>query len=305
MSENKNSSKINEFDFEEEPIKGKVVDQSMVGRKQLPINNAIIAGVVIVFILIGLRSGMSGSSTKKEETSQPVLTNSAPALPPQAPPEPLVKSPAIQENSTDIPKESKTIQADRPDQVKSEIKHSTALVEENKVTEKDQALQVILKDVQAMIAKNQKEQLALLEHMNTLVDESAVNQKNLNTSMQQQNHQLQLQLDASKDVQKALSSKVDLLLTKTIESEKQIKHIDSLLVKQAAEFDLADDLKTGKATSKIVVHALIPGRAWLRDQHNKIFSVVEGDEVPGYGKILTIDPRLGTVVTNSGQILRY
>lgn len=53
------------------------------------------------------------------------------------------------------------------------------------------------------------------------------------------------------------------------------------------------------------VQAIIPGRAWLKDNENRIVSIGEGDTVPGYGKVVAIDPRNGFVTMSSGTKFEY
>jgi len=44
-----------------------------------------------------------------------------------------------------------------------------------------------------------------------------------------------------------------------------------------------------------VVHATIPGRAWLRNRDGALVTVREGDMLPGYGRVTNINPVKGTV----------
>ncbi len=70
--------------------------------------------------------------------------------------------------------------------------------------------------------------------------------------------------------------------------------------------------KKPKITSKsesftspnLSVHAIIPGRAWIRTPDGKTITVTEGDTVGEYGKVLKIDAANGQVVTTSGVTLR-
>lgn len=54
----------------------------------------------------------------------------------------------------------------------------------------------------------------------------------------------------------------------------------------------------------LTVYAIIPGRAWLRSQNGKTTTVVEGDQIGEYGKVLKIDAGNGVVITSSGATLR-
>jgi hypothetical protein len=53
-----------------------------------------------------------------------------------------------------------------------------------------------------------------------------------------------------------------------------------------------------------LVHAVIPGRAWLKSSKGQILTVTEGDTVGNYGKILVIDAANGVVLTSSGVTFR-
>lgn len=55
---------------------------------------------------------------------------------------------------------------------------------------------------------------------------------------------------------------------------------------------------------KMVVQAAIPGRAWLRSERGELLTVIPGDEVPGYGRVVSIDAASGTVVTSSRAVFR-
>ncbi len=52
------------------------------------------------------------------------------------------------------------------------------------------------------------------------------------------------------------------------------------------------------------VHAVIPGRAWLKSARGQIITVAEGDTIGNYGKILVIDAANGVVLTSSGIAFR-
>lgn len=52
------------------------------------------------------------------------------------------------------------------------------------------------------------------------------------------------------------------------------------------------------------VHAVVPGRAWLKSSKGQIVTVAEGDSIGDYGKILVIDAANGVVLTSSGVAFR-
>ncbi|NBV29150.1 hypothetical protein EBS02_09085, partial [bacterium] len=252
------------------------------------------------------------SSKKPNATKETVSVMSAQSLPPH--PEPAAQllvsksapaaapsKPAV-DNSV---KDTKNTADIKKDPVEKHIELSKNIESPDIIKMDHPDMTRLMKDIHLALDKNYKQNQVLIEGISHRIDQLVTTQGSDKNLAEGQFAQIQSQLTVLQDQQKDLRSKADLLLNKTLEQEKSLKHIDELLVKQAAEFDTAEDLQAVKAPSKVVIHAIIPGRAWLRDQNNKIFSVVEGDEIPGYGKILTIDPRLGTLITNSGQILRY
>lgn len=54
----------------------------------------------------------------------------------------------------------------------------------------------------------------------------------------------------------------------------------------------------------MVVQAAIPGRAWLMSEFGELITVARGDEVPGYGRVMNIDPVAGTVTMSSETVFR-
>lgn len=52
------------------------------------------------------------------------------------------------------------------------------------------------------------------------------------------------------------------------------------------------------------VHAVIPGRAWLKSSKGQIVTVAEGEKLDDYGKVLVIDAANGIVLTSSGIAFR-
>ncbi|HXH55105.1 MAG TPA: hypothetical protein VNK03_05115 [Gammaproteobacteria bacterium] len=58
------------------------------------------------------------------------------------------------------------------------------------------------------------------------------------------------------------------------------------------------------AEPEYIVHAVVPGRAWLKSSKGQIVTVAEGDSIGNYGKILVIDAANGVVLTSSGVAFR-
>lgn len=59
-----------------------------------------------------------------------------------------------------------------------------------------------------------------------------------------------------------------------------------------------------RVSQTMTIHAIIPGRAWIRTQDGKTLSITEGDMLSQYGKVLKIDAPTGIVVTSSGVTIR-
>lgn len=58
------------------------------------------------------------------------------------------------------------------------------------------------------------------------------------------------------------------------------------------------------AAPSYTVHAIIPGRAWLKSSSGQIITVTEGDKIGDYGTVAVIDSANGLVRTSSGIILK-
>lgn len=74
--------------------------------------------------------------------------------------------------------------------------------------------------------------------------------------------------------------------------------------RKASSIAASDAPKKNIVSQSMTIHAIIPGRAWLRTQEGKTLSVAEGDMLGEYGKILKIDAPTGTVITSSGVTIR-
>jgi len=61
---------------------------------------------------------------------------------------------------------------------------------------------------------------------------------------------------------------------------------------------------SSSGTPGYTVHAIIPGRAWLKSSGGQIMTVTEGDKIGDYGTIAVIDAANGLVRTSSGITFR-
>jgi hypothetical protein len=54
-----------------------------------------------------------------------------------------------------------------------------------------------------------------------------------------------------------------------------------------------------RPSAGLIVEAVIPGRAWVRNQDGVLMVIEVGDEIPGVGKVTRIDAREGLVATTT------
>ena len=59
------------------------------------------------------------------------------------------------------------------------------------------------------------------------------------------------------------------------------------------------------AVSNYYIKAMIQGRAWLMSSDGATLTVSEGDNLPGYGVIGSVDPASGEIKTSTGAVIRY
>ena len=53
------------------------------------------------------------------------------------------------------------------------------------------------------------------------------------------------------------------------------------------------------------IRALVPGRAWLQSNDGQSITVINGDQVPGYGAVQDIDLNAGQVILSDGTVVGY
>lgn len=86
--------------------------------------------------------------------------------------------------------------------------------------------------------------------------------------------------------------------------DKLVNEIKNLHEPPKREVSANKMTRTEHATPVWRVHAIIPGRAWLKNSDGNTITVIEGDKLELYGTVIAIDAGQGTVVTSSGIILR-
>lgn len=97
-------------------------------------------------------------------------------------------------------------------------------------------------------------------------------------------------------------------LTNTVDNlSMDVKNVKKYM--QEEDLDLTANLKPSEpdlfsSSPEYVVHAVIPGRAWLKSSSGQIITVTEGDSLGDYGKIALIDAANNIVRTSSGVVFR-
>lgn len=104
-----------------------------------------------------------------------------------------------------------------------------------------------------------------------------------------------------------------LSLTETVDSLAQdLTNVKKIMVDEDIDLTSPNTLKMspkGRApkintNNDYTVHAIIPGRAWLKSADGQIITVTEGDKVGDYGTVAVIDAANGLVRTSSGITFR-
>jgi cell fate (sporulation/competence/biofilm development) regulator YlbF (YheA/YmcA/DUF963 family) len=105
-----------------------------------------------------------------------------------------------------------------------------------------------------------------------------------------------------------------LSLTETVDGLSQdLTNIKKVMVDEDLDLTMPSTVKfTNKkqvqpmnsSSPSYSVHAIIPGRAWLKSSNGQIITVTEGDQIGDYGKVSVIDSANGLVRTSSGIIIR-
>lgn len=97
-------------------------------------------------------------------------------------------------------------------------------------------------------------------------------------------------------------------LTKSLDSiSGEVKNVKKYI--QEEDIDLNVNLKSSEPdlfsnNPEYIIHAVIPGRAWLKNTAGQIITVAEGEQLGDYGKIAVIDANNNLVRTSSGVIFR-
>mgnify|MGYP001178860183 CR=1 FL=1 len=93
----------------------------------------------------------------------------------------------------------------------------------------------------------------------------------------------------------ALDKKINLSMT----DQKELENTKRVQVKSKTKKVIS------APTIRYVLHAIIPGRAWIEGPDRILHTVAKGDQLPGYGRVLSIDSSQGIIKTSSGIKISY
>ena len=99
-------------------------------------------------------------------------------------------------------------------------------------------------------------------------------------------------------------------LTETVDSITQdVSNVKKVLAEE--DLDLASTSTKASADTQLTykppgysIHAIIPGRAWLKSSSGQIITIAEGDVIGDYGTVAVIDAANNIVRTSSGVSFR-
>lgn len=297
---------VDEFNFDQKTEKSNVLDQSMTtSRTSNSLNPA--AAVLAAVFFVGLVYFFWGgsSSVKSTESIAKKVIDKVEGVKKPAPIAPPTLSKDIEISASELEKELVEPQVAPPEQPVKEapaqpapIEPTASLVTENEYRQSMDHIEHILKQ----LYERQADISSQIHHH--MVASDKMLQKNYNEIKMIINQLGQDNQEIHKK-QAHIEKSIGGIAHQISESNEAMKNIEKVMRVQLQEFQVSPhDLAEPLPAPKYSLHAVIPGRAWLK-QGNHIFSVSEGQELEPYGRILTIDARQGTIVTSSGQVIRY
>jgi hypothetical protein len=108
---------------------------------------------------------------------------------------------------------------------------------------------------------------------------------------------------------KTLNNNVEQVVLYVQEVGKALGALSEQVRKQQSVLSTSVDTNAAPLANKqqskidITVEAIITGRAWLRTAQGEQLTVAKGDQIPGYGRVIEINSKTGTVTTDGGIVL--
>ena len=131
------------------------------------------------------------------------------------------------------------------------------------------------------------------------INQINVNLQELTQSLQQLNHALRNVDHRINSLQQRFES-----LTQDLSKVKRTIRDEDLDLIPPPPPEPAQSTAATPLEPEYIIHAIIPGRAWLKSKKGQIITVAEGDTLGDYGKIASIDPNASVVRTSSGIVFR-
>lgn len=254
----------------------------------------LIAIVVALFCLYKLYGLFSTTTTKVPAPSAPSVSSAPVAV---APSQSALSPPAITSPTSAPP----TIEAALPPadtvpdavvaadkDIKNVVSEETAKSEDNR-----QGVDSKLTQLEDAIMENGKADENLQQQIGGLTNAISGIQDNIAQLTQQLN-------TLSQQTKKPQPTTV----TTTSQKPKTVKHTHSRHSSSVYVPSALHGMAASRATNYFV-KAMIQGRAWLITSDGATFTISSGDNLPGYGQILSIDPDKGVVMTSSGRVINY
>lgn len=291
MSDKEEEFNDEEDDFEFDPNQEfEEVEASTAPRSQLSQKQLMIAAGVGVFGLYILYSVFFGGS------------------PDTPPPEPVAEA-VVEEKQFEVAK-PEVNEALSPEENKKEEDLSfdeLASFFPAGETPKEEETKVNIESLQNTLLNNNQDNTKVEEGLTTLserLDNNVTQLDNLEATINGVADSLVSLTDSLEKMDKRISNLSDRM--GSVSSElKKIKQEVGEDIEEVSTLGLQDEKQTLVYNGpEYVVHAILPGRAWLKSSKGQIVTVSEGDVLGDYGKILVVDSKDGIVLTSSGISFR-
>lgn len=324
-----------EFDFVDDEDSGsneassaKPTQASPAPSNQKPSGNRMgVVAIAAIIVLVGSYYGFDMLSKSTESQAEPVVAKAKEAnqtkpgrLPPPVASNPDNNTEVIVEDDTGIDFEeafAENVQPELTDAVPTNPQTQSKSASSTKTFEQmQQELQSGNVQQTTTTADNNTVKIQVPEEINAALD-SISEEMNLNVK---QIRQLETSISAivnSIDQFNRTLSAMDnrvLSLTETVDGlSKDLLNVKKIIIEEDLDLTAPATVKftNKKQTESITanapsytVHAIIPGRAWLKSSGGQIITVREGDKVGDYGTVAVIDAGNGLVRTSSGITFR-
>lgn len=170
-------------------------------------------------------------------------------------------------------------------------------------SEFDDIRQTALQESITQIQERTVEESAQIDKLVEQTEEMRSGITVLKKDMEQLNEALSKQLVLQEKIEHAVA--IILQVHKNAAALKRKQAIERAAAAAKRKKAQATTRKGKVATEDYFVQAVIPGRAWVTTKSGITRTVGVGDQLPGYGKVISIDARDGTLMTGSGRAIIF